>query len=72
MEDLFDTATLSHSISGKTFCKSDSFDNSKYYGKAISANYIASNYQSINFDGFKPILDTLNNTISSYSKLLKP
>lgn len=72
MKDLFDTATLSHVINGKTFCKSDSFDNSKYYGKAIFANYIASNYQTINFDGYKPILDMLNNTISNYSKLLKP
>ena len=72
MEDLFNTNTLNHMINGKKFNKKDDFDNSKYYGKAIFANYISSNYQSIDFSQFKPILDMLSNTISNYYKLLEP
>lgn len=72
MEDLFNTNTLNHMINGKKFNKKDDFDNSKYYGKAMFANHISSNYQSIDFSQFKPILDMLSNTISNYYKLLEP
>ena len=35
IEMLFDEATLSHEIGGKKFCKKDTFDTSKFYGKEI-------------------------------------
>lgn len=68
MEDLFDSVVLSHTIEGKSFCKEDSFDNTKFYGKAIFSNYIANNYSRINFEQFKPLLNTINNAILNYQK----
>lgn len=67
IEDLFDEVTLKHSISGKIFSKKENSDKEKYYGKEIFANYIQSSYQSINFDGFKPLLNGIVKVIADYN-----
>ena len=71
MEDLFEQPTLSHLIGGKTFCRKDDYDTSKFYGKRIFSNYIANNYLSINFDQFRPLLDLIDQTIVNYHNLEK-
>lgn len=59
IEDLFDKETLEHTINGKVFCKEDTYDINKYYGKDIFSKYIMKNYGEINFDGFKPLLNNI-------------
>lgn len=66
IEDLFDSETISLEINGKKFSKNNNFDNSMYYGKEIFSKYISDNYKKINFDGFKPLLNNLNEIIASY------
>ncbi|MGI6653858.1 MAG: retron Ec67 family RNA-directed DNA polymerase/endonuclease [Christensenellales bacterium] len=67
IEDLFPQQVLDHIINGKSFHRGDKFDNTKYYGKEVFSKYIMANYQSLDFSGFKPLLDMLNTLISSYS-----
>ncbi len=71
MEDLFDQTTLSHSINGKTFTKEATYDTTLFYGKNDFSNYIAGNYRSINFEQFKPLLDTIDQTLVNYHNLEK-
>lgn len=66
IEDLFDEFTLSHTIEGKKFTKSNEFDESKFYGKQVFSDYILHNYNNINFDGFRPLLNEINSIIESY------
>lgn len=68
IEDLFDDATLSHTINGKTFSRDDNYDTSIYYGKSHFANYISSDYLMIDFENFKPFLDVISKTIDKYKK----
>ncbi|MFD1139016.1 retron Ec67 family RNA-directed DNA polymerase/endonuclease [Paenibacillus sp. PDC88] len=68
VEDLFDNTVLSHTISGRIFTKEDNYDVSKYYGKDIFSKYILKNYNNINFNDFKPILDNISQVVDSYSK----
>lgn len=56
-----------HQINGKKFCRKDNYDIEKYYGKEIFSQYILSNYEEIDFSGFRPLLDTLNFVVTSYS-----
>lgn len=66
IEDLFSENTLSTEIGGKSFCRKDNFDESKFYGKAFFSKYIYKNYESIDFSNFIPMLDALNNIITTY------
>ena len=66
IENLFDGDTLAHEIDGKKFSLCGDFDNSKFYGKEIFSKYISSNYKTLDFSRFKPLLDALNQIISSY------
>lgn len=65
IEDLFDSNVLEHKINGKSFSKDSNFDTNKYYGKDHFSQYITSNYESINFSEFKPLLDNINSIISN-------
>ena len=65
IEDLFPKETLSHVIGGKTFNRK-STDDSIYYGKAIFASYISSDYLNIDFSLFEPLLDSINAVIHDY------
>ena len=71
IEMLFDEATLSHEIGGKKFCKKDTFDTSKFYGKEIFSQYIMKNYSSIDFGGFKPLLNNINMVIKDYKERIQ-
>lgn len=68
IEQLFDEKTLAHEMGGKTFCPKDKFDNTKHYGKEIFSKYIQANYRSIDFSGFKPMLDNMTRIVSEYEK----
>lgn len=71
MEDLFDQATLTHCINGKTFTKEGNYDSTLFYGKNEFSNYIASNYHTISFENFKPLLDIIDQTVVNYHNLEK-
>lgn len=71
IEDLFPDSTLSVKLNGKNFCRQEKYDTNLYYGKDIFSKYIFSNYNKIDFTGFKPILDNINEIIKSYNKSLE-
>ncbi len=66
IEDLFDHNTLSHTINGKHFSKDSNADNQKYYSKEIFSKYVASHYNAINFEKFKPMLNVINDIVSTF------
>ena len=68
IEMLFDDATLSHESDGKKFCKQDEFDIDQFYGKEVFSQYIMKNYRSIDFSGFKPLLNNIRMICESYKK----
>ena len=63
IEMLFDEPTLSQEIGGKKFCKKDTYDTSKFYGKEIFSQYVVKNYNSIDFERFKPLLNNIDAVI---------
>lgn len=71
IEDLFPDSTLSVKLNGKNFCRQEKYDTNLYYGKDIFSKYIFSNYNKIDFTGFKPILDNINEIIKSYNNSLE-
>ncbi len=68
IEDLFDEATLSHTIKEKKFSRDNSFDETKFYGKAIFSEFVIKNYTTIDFSGFIPLLDDLNAIIDEFKR----
>ncbi|WP_186564819.1 retron Ec67 family RNA-directed DNA polymerase/endonuclease [Lawsonibacter celer] len=64
IEDLFADELLKLSLEGKTFCRKDKFDNSKYFEKEIFSQYVYENYQKIDFSGFIPLLDVIDSIIA--------
>lgn len=66
IEDLIEKKVLETLINGKSFCRMDRFDPSQFYGKEIFSQHIASHYNEINFDNFKPLLDAINNVVQEY------
>lgn len=64
IEDLFSDELLSLNLEGKTFCRKDKFDNSKYFGKEIFSQYVYENYQTIDFSKFIPLLDVIDAIIA--------
>jgi len=67
IEDLFEKSVLETELSGKHFSRKDDFDTTKYYSKDIFSKYVYSNYKTIDFSGFKPLLDAIAKSIESYS-----
>lgn len=65
MEDLFDEKTLAHIEGGKKFSKNG--DNNIHYGKEIFSKFVLRNYEEINFENFRPILDNINRIVESYN-----
>lgn len=63
IEDLFTQETLNHRIEGKVFSRSDQYCKTTEYGKNQFSEYIYINYEHINFQGFRPLLDALNHII---------
>ena len=64
IEDLFTDELLSLNLDGKTFCRKDKFDDSKYFGKEIFSQYVYENYQTIDFSRFIPLLDVIDTIIA--------
>ncbi|MEH0712303.1 retron Ec67 family RNA-directed DNA polymerase/endonuclease [Vibrio owensii] len=69
IEDLFDRSLWQTSISGRTFDPTGKLKpSSSYYGKNIFATeVVAPRQSSINFDGFKPLLDRLTDVVGNYA-----
>lgn len=65
IEDLFDKKTLDVEINGKTFNRCTTKNNNdKFFSKEIFSKYVLENYKTINFDGFRAILDNITNIIN--------
>jgi len=67
IEDLFNDSTLAHQINGKTFSRNSKADNATHYGKSIFANYIADNFDTIDFTEFLPYLRRIQAIITGYN-----
>ena len=71
IEDLFPEEVLNMTLGGKSFNKSNDHDGVATYGKALFAkNIVEKNYQNINFDKFKPLLDRIVSVLRDYEKLI--
>lgn len=69
IEDCFDVATLGTINQGKKFNPAKQFDPSTEYSKVIFAHgVVRPNVATINFDGFKPLLDRLQMVIDEHAK----
>ncbi|MER2128797.1 retron Ec67 family RNA-directed DNA polymerase/endonuclease [Solibacillus sp.] len=68
IEHLFDKKTLSTVIEGKTFEPQEKNFNKEFnYSKQIFASYVSNNYNEINFDKFKPLLDIIDKLVTAYN-----
>lgn len=65
IEDLFALDLLGLTLDGKTFSRKDKPNKGKHYGKEIFSEYVLTNYQSIDFQGFIPLLDALNSIVEN-------
>lgn len=71
IEDLFPQDVLGKVIDGKTFCRDEiHFDKEKNYSKEVLARYVASNWKSIDFSGFRSLFETLNSIIVDYNNVI--
>ena len=67
IEDMFDQATLSIKLNGKSFDRSSDTDSSIRYGKgAFARKIVEERASSINFNGFRPLLDRISCAIELY------
>ena len=65
IESLFDESTRQIKLGGKSFNPNEkTFDKAQHYGKDIFSKHVISNYESINFNGFRPMLDRINRIIT--------
>ena len=53
-------------IAGRTFDRHDKKDSKETFGKKVFADYVSKNKSQINFEGFLPLLDKLNEIIKAY------
>ena len=65
IEDLFSTELLNLKLGGKSFCRNDKINKNTQYGKDIFSKYVFSNYRSIDFDKFIPLLDALDDIVKN-------
>src|SRR5439155_5862475 len=70
IEDFFDATIKTTVIGGKTFNDKNDFDEAMHYGKKVFAhNVVRPNADSINFDGFRPLLVNLTSVITAHSSV---
>lgn len=50
-------------IEGRTFDRKVKKSDSDHFGKEVFSNYIYDNYKNIDFNNFRPLLDTINKII---------
>ncbi|AFA46955.1 retron Ec67 family RNA-directed DNA polymerase/endonuclease [Acetobacterium woodii] len=67
IEDLIESKVWNNRIGGKTFSIDKEFDLDKHFGKEIFSQYIEQNYETIDFENFKPILDNISQIIDEYN-----
>lgn len=63
IEDLFSSDLLGLRIGNRSFDRSGKMDSKKYYNKDVMAAYIFKNYMHVDFGGFVPLLDALNEIV---------
>lgn len=70
IEDFFESSLLKVTLKGKTFNPDEKpFDSKTQYGKAYFAEHVVKKNESkINFVGFKPLLDRIDQVIIEHSK----
>ena len=68
IEDLFSADLLAIDLDGKTFCRKDRFDTSKYFGKEIFSQFVYDNYRNIDFSKFIPMLDSISSIVEQSKK----
>lgn len=68
MEMLFDEDVQNVEIDGRTLDKTGKKDKLKYFNKDIFSKYIMKNYDKINFENFKIILNNIQNIMTLYQK----
>lgn len=66
IEDLFDSSTLAKVIKGRSFDKTEKLDKTLYYGKDQFSKYVLFNYEEVNFDNFKPLINKLSDLIKNH------
>lgn len=66
IEDLFSDEVLNVEIEGKKFTKADDYDINRYYGKDRFSKYIMKNYEKIDFNDFRPLLDKIRYITMQY------
>lgn len=70
IEDLFTKATRDDPFEGKTFSPDKSFDKSKHFGKEVfSKKIILTKKGSIDFSGFRALLDRILQCINHYDTI---
>lgn len=68
LEDFFDQQTLSITIKGKSFNRNNDTDSKTEYGKHVfSQKIVMERRNTISFDNFKPILDTIVTIIQKHA-----
>jgi hypothetical protein len=68
IEDFFNVSVRNTKINGKRFNAKDNLNKQTEYGKYIFAKQvIQKNQQSIDFSGFKPILDRINYVLGHFA-----
>lgn len=72
IECLFTDATLNEELSGKKFNKSKEIEDSSEYGKtAFAINIVAKKSGEIDFTGFVPLLERIQEAMDHYYKSIK-
>jgi RNA-directed DNA polymerase len=73
IEDFFDASTLAHKLGNKTFTDQNDFDSALYYGKKdFAEEVVAKHAKTINFSGFKPLLDNITAVIREHAQKVAP
>jgi RNA-directed DNA polymerase len=67
IEDFFDARIKATTVDGKAFSAENEFDTTIHYGKKVFAHKVVRpNADSVNFDGFRPLLDNLVVAINAH------
>lgn len=67
IEDLFDITVQKQIIDGREFDRKVEKGDKYHYGKDVFSKYIYSNYESIDFNRFRPLLDSLKQIVLTFS-----
>ena len=71
IEMLFDNEVQDVEINGRKLDKTGKKDKEKFFNKDIFSHYIMRNYEKINFDNFRLMLDDIRSVVELYQKRIK-